>query len=164
MTTPATDPAVLERHLKRMKMIGIFFVTAQPVTLIILFLVRGSYANALLSPAQMTLLLAAGALWLAFTAERDAKKRLAHAKHGFTVHGDQARLLREHLLVYLQVLLRLEFLSVCGVLTSYWGKGPLIAIWFVILATILMALTWPTPRKTKLLIERAYTARREVAD
>jgi hypothetical protein len=163
MNAHSTDPADLARHLKRMKVLVTAFLALQPATLLLLFFVRGHFANALLSPMHVTLLLAAAALWIAFTAERDAEKRLAHAKHGFTVHGNEARLLREHVLVYLLVLLRLEAISVCGVLAALWGKGFGVAIWFVVLAALLTALTWPTPRKAKLLIERAQAAKRDIS-
>jgi len=44
-------------------------------------------------------------LWVAFTAERDARLRLDRAKRAFAVHGDASRLLRDHWVVLLVVLL-----------------------------------------------------------
>jgi hypothetical protein len=164
MTATEFSAANLEHHLRRMRVLWWTFVALQPVTGVLLFIFPYRAGNQLLTPGQMTLLLAAAGLWLAFTANRDAKQRLAHAKHGYSVLGSGAKLLRDYLVVFMIVLLRLEAIAVCGVLTAIWGNGPLVALWFLVLAAILMLLTRPTKYKTKLLIERAESARREVND
>lgn len=163
MTESSTDNAATQNHVLRLRVVGAAFFVLQPVTFVVLLLASMRMENALLSPTQVTLVLAAAGLWLAFTADRDAKRRLAHAKHGFTVHGEEHQLLREHLLIYVLVLARLEAIAICGVLAAFWGLGPSISIWFLLLAMLLMGLAWPTPRKTQLLIERAHAARKEVA-
>jgi len=78
------------------------------------------------------------------------------------VHGDESRLLRDHWLVYLAVLVRLEMMVVCGLIVSLWGMGPGIGIWLLILGALMMALTWPTARKTQLLLGRARALRDDI--
>ncbi len=116
-------------------------------------------ATALLSPLGTTLLAVAGALWLAFTVEGDARRRLDRVKRAYAATGEIERLLRGHLGVYLVVLMRLVLVSGAGIVVAVWGLGPLIALGTHLLATALVALTWPTRHKTVLLIERAEAAR-----
>ena len=71
------------------------------------------------------------------------------------VHGDVTRLLRDHHWAYLAVLSRLLAVAGCGVIVAVWGAGPRLGLAFFILAGILMAMAWPTERKTQLLIRRA---------
>jgi len=75
------------------------------------------------------------------------------------VHGDEGRLLRDHWLVYVLVLFRLEMMAVAGLIVSLWGSGPKIGIWLLVLAGLMIALTWPTLRKTQLLLGRARALR-----
>ncbi len=103
-------------------------------------------------PATVTMAAAALGLWVAFTAQRDAKARLGQVKRGFKVHADQRRLLRGHLQVYVVVLLRLQGITAAGLATTIWGHGWNTALWFFLLTAILMVLAWPNERKTRLLI------------
>ena len=111
------------------------------------------------SPVTVTLLVLAGSLWVAFTAERDARVRLERAKRAFAAHGDEDRLLRDHWVVFLVVMLRLEVVVVCAVVTAVWGLGPTIGVWIALLGGMMMGLAWPSERKARLLIERARTLR-----
>jgi Flp pilus assembly protein TadB len=94
-------------------------------------------------------------MWISFTAERDSRVRLDRGKRAFAVDGDLDRLLRNHWLVFMTVLFRLEILVVMGIVTAVWGLGPRVAVWFVLLAGLMMLLTWPSEHKTRLLIFRA---------
>jgi hypothetical protein len=105
---------------------------------------------------------AAASLWIGFAANRDAGNRLEKIRRAFAVHGDESRLLRDHWLVYLAVLVRLEMMVVCGLIVSLWGLGPGIGVWLLVLGALMMALTWPTARKTQLLLGRARALRDDV--
>jgi hypothetical protein len=113
------------------------------------------------SPATVTLVAAAASLWVGFSANRDAGRRLAKIRRAFAVHGDEQRLLRDHWLVYVVVLIRLEMMAVGGFVVALWGSGPRIGVWLLILCGLMIVLTWPTTRKTQLLLGRARALRDE---
>ncbi len=117
---------------------------------------RGS---AVASPGTVTLVAFAASVWIGFSANRDAASRLGKIRRAFAVHGDEGRLLRDHWLVYVVVLARLEMMAVSGVVVALWGSGPTVGVWFLVLGGLMIALTWPTNRKTKLLVGRARTLR-----
>jgi hypothetical protein len=119
---------------------------------------RGS---AVASPRTVTLVALAASLWIGFSANRDAASRLEKIRLAFAVHGDEGRLLRDHWLVYLVVLIRLEMMAAGGLVVALWGSGPAFGIWFLILGGLMIALTWPTTRKTQLLLGRARALREE---
>jgi hypothetical protein len=108
----------------------------------------------LASPLVITLIALAMGLWFAFSAGRDARSRLDGIKHGFATTGNLKLLLRDYLLVYLVVLLRLQALTLCGFLTAIWGKGPAYAVAFMVVAMLLTARAWPTQHKLDLLLDR----------
>jgi hypothetical protein len=83
-------------------------------------------------------------LWVAFTAERDARLRLERAKRAFAVHGEVSRLLRDHWIVLWVVLFRLEIVVLGGLVVAVWGVGPRIGLGFALAGALLMALAWPT--------------------
>jgi hypothetical protein len=114
------------------------------------------------TPLTLTLVAAAAALWLGFTANRDARTRLAAIRRAFTVHGEPRRLLRDHLQVYLVILLRLACIVALGIVVAVWGTGPGTAAGLQALAAVLMLLTWPTEHKSRLLLRRATAERDEV--
>jgi len=107
------------------------------------------------TPTAVTLVGLAASLWISFTAERDSRVRLDRGKRGFAVDEDLGRLLRNHWVVLMTVMLRLEILVVMGIVTAVWGLGPRVAVWFVLLAGLMMLLAWPSEHKTRLLIYRA---------
>jgi len=125
-----------------------------PIAIVAVFLLPRLRAEAA-SPFAVTLLVLAGSLWVAFTAERDARGRLDRAKRAFAVHDDVPRLLHDHLVVFLVVIFRLEVVVVGAVVTAVWGLGPAVGVWIALLGGIMMGLAWPSERKTRLLIERA---------
>jgi hypothetical protein len=100
---------------------------------------RGSAAA---SPLTVTLVAAAACLWIGFSANRDAAGRLKKIRRAFAVHGEEGRLLRDHWLVYVMILV-----------------GPKTGVWLLILGGLMIALTWPTARKTQLLLGRARALR-----
>ncbi len=147
----------LRQHLRRMRAIGVAVLATLPLAQVASVLLPRRDAG--LSPGTITLLAAAAGLWLAFTAERDARARLDRIKRAFAVHGDEERLLRDHLLVYVAVLLRLEAVAGLGVVAAIWGSGPKAAAWFLAIVCVLMLLAWPTTGKTALLLDRARALR-----
>ena len=151
----------ISRHLRRMRVTTGLFLAAVPAAIAVAFLApyRGS---SVASPLTVTLTAAAASLWIGFAANRDAGNRLEKIRRAFAVHGDERRLLRDHWLVYLAVLVRLEMMVVCGLIVSLWGLGPGIGVWLLVLGALMMALTWPTARKTQLLLGRARALRGDV--
>jgi hypothetical protein len=43
-----------------------------------------------------------------------------------------------------------------------WGSGALIGIWLIVLGGLMVGLTWPTLRKSQLLLGRARALRDDV--
>ena len=153
--SPAGD---VRRHLLRMRLTTGLFLATVAVAVAVAFLVphRGSSAA---SPMTVTLVAAAACLWLSFFANRDARERLERIKRAFAVHGDEGRLLRDHWLVYLVILVRLEMMVVCGLVASLFGSGPRFGFWMFLLAGLMVILSWPTARKAQLLLGRARALR-----
>jgi len=121
---------------------------------------RGS---AVASPRTVTLVALAAGLWIGFSANRDATGRLEKIRRAFAVHGDEGRLLRDHWLVYVVVLIRLEMMAIGGLVVALWGSGPKFGIWLLVLGGLTIALTWPTSRKTQLLLGRARALREDAS-
>jgi len=119
---------------------------------------RGS---AVASPRTVTLVALAASLWIGFSANRDATGRLERIRLAFAVHGDEGRLLRDHWLVYMVVLFRLGMMLLAGLIVALWGSGPKFGMWLLILGGLMIVLTWPTTRKTQLLLGRARAFRND---
>ena len=150
----------LQAHLLRMRVtavVGVVVVIGLAVASFVLPY-RGS---AVASPRTVTLVALAASLWIGFSANRDAAGRMTRIRQAFAVHGSEERLLREHWLVYIVILIRLEMMAIGGLVVALWGSGPMIGIWLVILGGLMIALTWPTTRKTQLLLGRARALREE---
>ncbi len=162
MTARSSDsslsPGQLHNHLKAMRRTVLGFAGIMIALAVTTFFLP-RMGNELLSPMGATLIGAAAALWIGFSANRDARARMDRVKRAFAVHGEINRLLRDHLLAYLVVLLRLLAVAGCGVVVAVWGAGPGLGLAFSILAAILMAMSWPTDNKTRLLIKRAQALR-----
>jgi hypothetical protein len=109
----------------------------------------------ILSPLGITLAAVAGALWIGFSANSDARRRLRQVKRGFAAHGELQRLLREYLVVYCLVLLRLQLMAGAGLVVARWGGGPWLSLWLHLAAVAMILLSWPTRRKIELLVARA---------
>lgn len=152
------DAELLRRHLMRMRLTAGLFLAAAPAAIAAALVVphRGAAAA---SPMVITLTAVAASLWIGFTAGRDAAIRLDRIKRAFAVHGDEGRLLRDHWLVFMAVALRLEIMVLSGLVIALWGLGPRIGVWVIVLGGIMVALTWPTSRKTRLLLGRARALR-----
>jgi len=159
MTGAATNQLV-NRHLVRMRTVAALFVGSQPAAAA-LTLALAQRRLAGLSPLSVTIAALVVGLVLTFTADRRSRRWLDRVKSSYAEHGDQARLLRHHLLVFVLVLARLELVTACGVAVAVWGAGASTALPFVLVVTALMALAWPTRRKTLLLLERARDLRAE---
>lgn len=154
MTSNLTQASDLDRHLRKMRLTTGLFLVSVPAALVLSFVLPHREATAA-SPMTITLVAAAASLWLGFTANRDAGGRLDSIRRAFAVHKEEERLLRDHWLVYLAVLVRLEMMVLCGLIVAVWGVGPRIGVWVILLGGMMMALTWPTARKTQLLLGRA---------
>lgn len=146
-----------DRHLRRVRRTVVAFLAALPLFQVAAVLLPRR--ETALSPGMITLLAAAAGLWLAFTAERDARARLDRIKRAFAVHGEQDRLMDDHLRVYVVVLLRLAGVAAFGVVAAVWGSGATATPLFLVAAGALMLLTWPTHAKVRLLVDRARALR-----
>ena len=153
MSSTALQPGEIDRHLRIMRLtnLGVLLTTLCAVVVMLVLPTRESVA----SPLAVTLIVAAAALWLGFTANRDAQTRLDRVKRAFAVHGDLRRLLRDLRLVNLAVLARLEVMVAAAVVAALWGVSSAAAWGILVLAAMMMALAWPTADKTHMLIERA---------
>lgn len=150
----ADEAGLLARHLHRMRAVWAVFMATAPVAAAVGF--RAPHLTTDVgSPLIVTLLVLAMSLWVAFTAERDVRGRLERVKRAFAVHGDTSRLLWDHWVVLLVVLLRLEIVVLGGLVVAVWGVGPRVGLCFVLAGALLMASTWPTARKARVLLERA---------
>jgi len=158
MTSEEPRQLDLGRHLLRMRITAGSFLATLPLVVVGLWIVPHR-ASAALSPATVTIAAVVVSLWIGFSANRDAQKRLEQIRRAAAVHGDDERLLRDHWFVYIVVLLRLEVLVVGGVVVAVWGMGPAIGLWLVLLGGLMIALTWPTARKTQLLLGRVRALR-----
>lgn len=152
--TTADETLIVRRHVRRMRTAWAVVLATVPVATAVGLAVPHRTTQ-LGSPSTVTLLALAVSLWVGFTAERDSRSRLDRIKRAFAVHGDVARLLRDHLMVLLVVMLRLEVIVLGGVVISIWGVGPRLGVWIVVLGGLMMALAWPSVRKTQILILRA---------
>ena len=153
MSSTSLQPGELDRHLRSMRLMTIGFLATVPMAVAVMLLFPERVGSA--PPMAVSFIAAAAALWIGFTANRDAQARLDRVKRKFAAKGDLQELLRDHRLVNLAVLARLEVMVVASVVASIWG-GSSAAAWGVLaLAAMMMALSWPTADKTDLLIQRA---------
>jgi hypothetical protein len=148
------ETAAVARHLVRMRVTWAVFLATVPLAAVAGFsLPRLDPAAA--TPTSLTLVVLAAVLWISFTAERDARKRLERAKRAFAAHGELVRLLRDHWFVFVLVLIRLDVIVGLGVVTAVWGAGPRVGLWFEILAGLLMVLAVPTEHKARMVVATA---------
>jgi len=152
--------ANLQSHLVRMRVTAVVGVVVVIVSVVTAFVLpyRGSVVA---SPRTVTLVALAASLWIGFSANRDATSRLERIRLAFSVHGDEGRLLRDHWFVYMIVLFRLGMMLLAGLIVALWGSGPTFGIWLLILGGLMIVLTWPTTRKTQLLLGRARALRED---
>ncbi len=152
--------ANLQSHLLRMRVTAVVGVVVVILSVVAAFVLpyRGSTG---VSPRTVTLVALAASLWIGFSANRDATGRLERIRLAFSVHGDEGRLLRDHWFVYMIILVRLGMMLLAGLIVALWGSGPIFGIWLLILGGLMIVLTWPTPRKTQLLLGRARALREE---
>ena len=153
MNSTSLQPGEIDRHLRTMRLTTMGFVATVPVAVAVMLLSSGREGVA---PQMVVSLVAAvAALWIGFTANRDAQGRLDRVKREFAAKGDFHILLRGLRSVNLAVLARLEVMVVAAVVASIWG-GSSAAAWGVLtLAAIMMGLSWPTADKTHMLVQRA---------
>lgn len=143
----------IDRHLRVMRGLTVAFLVATVAAAAAIALVPARTAAT--PPMAVTLVSAAAALWIGFTANRDAQTRIDRIKRAYAALGDDARLLRDHRLVHLAVLLRLGVMVIAAVVAGIWGASVAAAWGVLALAAMMMALTWPTADKTHTLLARA---------
>jgi hypothetical protein len=154
------EAVAVASHLRRMRIWWLVGLVTVPIALIAAFLLpRLDPAGA--TRTSVTLVALAAGMWIAFTAERDARVRLDRARNAFVVHGDIELLLRDHFKVFLVVLVRLELILVFGLVVAVWGSGPRVAVWFALLAGLMIVLAWPSEHKSRLVIARGRQAQEE---
>lgn len=153
MSASVLEPGAMDRHLRSMRLTTIVFLATTPVAAIAVVLIP--HRQSMASPVAVSLVAAAAALWVGFTANRDAQARIDRVKRAFAVHGDENRLLADHRLVNLMVLTRLEVMVLAAVVAAVWGTGSAAAWGILALAATMMALTWPTADKSHVLLDRA---------
>ena len=153
MSSTSLQPGEIDRHLRIMRWTNVGALLTIPAAVIVMLVlpVRESLA----SPLVVSLVAGAAALWIGFSANRDAQARVDRAKRAFAVHGDTRRLLKDHRLVNLSVLARLEVMAAAAVVAALWGVSSAAAWGILALAAMMMALAWPTADKTHMLIQRA---------
>jgi len=153
MTTSTLSSGEVDRHLRLMRLTTIAFLLTVPVAVLVMVLVPPRQSAA--SPLAVSLVAAAAALWVGFTANRDAQQRIDRIRRAYAAVGDEDRLLLDHRLVNLAVLVRLEVMVIAAVVAKVWG-GSAAAAWGVLaLAAMMIGLSWPTAEKTHTLLERA---------
>jgi hypothetical protein len=147
------QPGELDHHLSVMRRTTVGFLLTVPVALVVM-VVRPTF-DSTAAPLVVTLVAALAALWIGFSANRDAQARIDRIKRAYAHTGDERRLLRDHRMVNLTVLVRLEVMVVAAVVASLWGASAAAAWGVLALAAMMMALSWPTAEKTHTLLERA---------
>lgn len=157
---PTFSAADLGRHLVRMR----------TATVVVLLVTSAAAAGGFVAshrepgaatPLTVTLVAYAAAMWLGFSAGRDARARMAVVRRAYRVHGDVRRVLADHLKAYLVILVRLGCIVGCGLVVAVWGTGPTAALPLEALAALLVLMTWPTEHKARLLLRRAQAERDE---
>lgn len=154
----AEDRGPIENHLRRMQATAAVSLVTVLAAIAAAFLLPYQ-GSSMASPMTVTLVAMAAGLWVGFSANRDAGARLETIRRSFAVHGSEDRLLRDHWFVYLAILLRLEIMVAAGFLIALWGTGPQMGLILLVLGGVMIALTWPTSRKTQLLLGRARALR-----
>jgi hypothetical protein len=153
MNPPSLQAGDIDRHLRTMRLTTVAFLLTVPAAAAVFVLAPAR--DGAVPPLAVSLTAAAAALWVGFTANRDAQARLDRIKRAFAARGDEQRLLRDHRIVNLAVLARLEVMIVAAVVASIWGGSSAVAWGVLVLAGAMMCLSWPTADKTDMLIQRA---------
>jgi len=153
MNSTSLQPGEIDRHLHTMRLTTMVFLATVPVAVAVMLL--NPSREGVAPPMAVSLVAAAAALWIGFTANRDAQARLDRIKRAFAANGDEQRLLRDHQMVNLAVLVRLGVMVVASVIASIWGGSAAVAWGVLALAAMMMGLSWPTADKTHMLIQRA---------
>ena len=152
--TPSVTTEQIDAHLRRMRvlwMLGEILILSAAISCWFL----QQRAPTILGRGGFSLLMAFVALWLGFSSSRDAKARMERIRRAFGVHGDVSRLLRDHVIAFGWILLRMLMIAVGGLLIAGWGSGPGFSILLSALAFLLALMTFPTEYKTRLLLKRA---------
>lgn len=153
MSSTSLPSGEIDRHLGRMRSTTLVFLMTVPVAAAVAFFVPAGHGFA--SPLAVTLVAAAAALWIGFTANRDAQARLDRIKRAFAATGDEEKLLRDHRWVNLAVLGRLEVMVIAAAVAIIWGASSTAGWGIMVLAAMMMGLSWPTADKTHRLLARA---------
>jgi len=153
MIGTSLQPGEIDGHLRSMRLTTLGFLLTVPLAAALCIGVAAR--ESMVSPMAVSLTAGAAALWVGFTANRDAQARLDRIKRAFAAKGDEKQLLRDHRMVNLAVLARLEVMVIAAVVASIWGGSSAVAWGVLALAGMMMFLSWPTADKTDMLIKRA---------
>ena len=153
MSSTTLPPGELDHHLHLMRITTVCFLLTVPCAAVAMLLIPARDGSS--SPWAVAAVAGVAALWVGFTANRDAQARLDRIKLRYAVKGDASRLLRDHRLVNLAVAARLELMVVAAVVADVWGHSPAVAWGILVLAGLMMGLSWPTADKTLTLLQRA---------
>jgi hypothetical protein len=153
MSSTSLAAGEIDRHLRRMRLTTTGFLLTIPVAVAAILSIPAR--DGMASPLAVTIVAAGAGLWVGFTANRDAQVRLDRIKRAFAATGDERRLLRDHRMVNLAVLARLEVMVVASVVAAVWGSSQTAAWGVLALAALMMGLSWPTSEKTDRLLVRA---------
>ncbi len=153
MSSNSLPPGEMDRHLRTMRLTTAAFLLTVVVGVAFLVLVPSRESS--MAPMAVTLVTAAAALWVGFTANRDAQARIDRIKRAYAAKGDESRLLRDHRLVNLAILIRLEVMVIASVVAGIWGANAAVAWGVLALVAMMMGLSWPTAEKSATLLQRA---------
>lgn len=153
MSSNPLVPGEMDRHLRIMRLTTVAFLLTVVVAVAVLLLVGSRESS--VAPMAVTLATAAAALWVGFSANRDAQGRIDRIKRAYAAKGDESRLLRDHRLVNLAILVRLGVMVIASVVAGIWGASTTAAWGVLALAAIMMGLSWPTAEKSTTLLQRA---------
>jgi hypothetical protein len=143
----------MDRHLRLMRLTTFGFAASVAAAAAVLLLVPSRPSE---WPGWVVTAAACGAaLWVGFTANRDAQARLDRIKRRFAVDGDPRRLLAGLRLVNLAVDVRLEVMVAAAVVADVWGASPAAAWGVLALAAVMLGMSWPTEDKSLTLLQRA---------
>jgi len=160
MNSSPLAPGEMDRHLRNMRLTTMVFLLTVPVAVAALVLVPSRESS--VAPMAVTLATAAAALWVGFTANRDAQARIDRIKRAYAAKGDESRLLRGHRLVNLAILVRLAVMVLAAVVAGIFGSSTAAAWGVLFLAAMMMGLSWPTEEKSATLLQRARELRGRV--
>lgn len=153
MIGPGLPAGEMDRHLRLMRLTTLGFAATAAAAAAVLLLVPARPGG--WPPWAVTAAAGGAALWVGFTANRDAQARIDRIKRRFAVDSDSRRLLAGLRRVNLAVDVRLEAMVAAAVVAGTWGASRAAAWGVLALAAVMLGLSWPTEDKSLTLLQRA---------